>query len=99
MLFVRSFLARSKPGSKQNFRNAAGPFPFLHAATLLTIAKGPSLIFPADPPQGSRAMQTILLSCLFGAICTMVLWVVSAVATKRDQMMRRDARFSPPEEF
>ena len=23
-------------------------------------------------------MQTVLLNCLFGAVCTMVLWVISA---------------------
>jgi hypothetical protein len=44
-------------------------------------------------------MQTVLLSCLFGAVCTMVLWVVSSVAAKHKQMVRRGARLSPPEEF
>jgi len=44
-------------------------------------------------------MQTLLLSCLFGAVCTMVLWVLSSVAAKRDQIMRRGGKFFPPEEF
>jgi hypothetical protein len=44
-------------------------------------------------------MQTVILSCLFGGVCTMVLWVVSSVATKRDEMMRRGGRFAPPEEL
>jgi hypothetical protein len=34
-------------------------------------------------------MQTVLISCAFGAVCTMVLWVVSHVAAKRDQVLRR----------
>jgi hypothetical protein len=44
-------------------------------------------------------MQTVLLSCLFGAVCTMVLWVISAAAVRRDQMIRRGAKFSAPEEL
>jgi hypothetical protein len=44
-------------------------------------------------------MQTVLLSCVFGAVCTMILWVVSSVATKREQMMRRGDTLSPPEEI
>jgi len=44
-------------------------------------------------------MQTVLLSCVFGAVCAMVLWVTSSVVSKREQMMRRDATFSPPEEI
>jgi hypothetical protein len=44
-------------------------------------------------------MQTVLLSCVFGAVCTMVLWVVSSAAAKREQMMRRGGRPAPPEEF
>jgi hypothetical protein len=44
-------------------------------------------------------MQTVLLSCVFGAVCTMILWVISSVATKREQMMRRGGGFFPPEEF
>ena len=39
-------------------------------------------------------MQTVLLSCVFGGICTMVLWVVSSAAVKREQMMRRGERFA-----
>ena len=44
-------------------------------------------------------MQTVFLSCVFGAVCTMVLWVISSVAAKRDQMMRRGSGFLPPEEL
>lgn len=44
-------------------------------------------------------MQTILLSCLFGGVCTMVLWVVSSLAAKREQLMRRDGRLAAPEEI
>jgi predicted outer membrane lipoprotein len=44
-------------------------------------------------------MQSILLSCAFGAVATMVLWVVSSAAAKREQMMRRGGRLAPPEEF
>jgi len=29
----------------------------------------------------------------------MVLWVISSVAAKREQMMRRGGTFSPPEEL
>ncbi len=43
-------------------------------------------------------MQTILLSCLFGAVCTMVLWVAGSAVAIRDRMMRRGGKFSPPEE-
>jgi hypothetical protein len=41
-------------------------------------------------------MLTVVLSCLFGAVCTMVLWASGSAAVMRDQMMRR-GRFSPPE--
>ena len=44
-------------------------------------------------------MQTVLLSCLFGAVCTMVLWVVSSASAKRDALLRRGGRLAPPEEF
>jgi hypothetical protein len=44
-------------------------------------------------------MQTVLLSCVFGAVCTMVLWVISSAAAKREQMMRRSGRLAPPEEL
>lgn len=44
-------------------------------------------------------MQTVLLSCLFGVVCTMVLWVVSSAAVKRDELVRRGGRLAPPEEF
>ena len=49
--------------------------------------------------RGLRLMQTIILSCLFGAVCTMVLWVVGSAAAKRDLMIRRGGRLLPPEEF
>jgi hypothetical protein len=44
-------------------------------------------------------MQTLLLSCAFGAVCTMVLWVVSSVAAKHDQLVRRGVKLFPPEEL
>ncbi len=44
-------------------------------------------------------MQTVLLSCVFGGLCTMVLWVVSSLAVKREQMMRRGGRLASPEEI
>jgi hypothetical protein len=43
-------------------------------------------------------MQTILLSCLFGAVCTMVLCAAGAADVMRDRMMRRGGELSPPEE-
>ena len=48
---------------------------------------------------GLMLMQTIILSCVFGAVCTMVLWVVGSAAAKRDLMIRRGGRLLPPEEF
>jgi len=50
-------------------------------------------------PERLKLMQTIILSCVFGAVCTMVLWVVSSAAAKRDMMIRRGGRLLPPEEF
>jgi hypothetical protein len=44
-------------------------------------------------------MQTLLLSCAFGAVCTMVLWVVSSASAKRDQLLRRGIKLFPPEEI
>ena len=44
-------------------------------------------------------MQTIILSCVFGAVCTMVLWIVSSAAAKRDLMIRRGGGLLSPEEF
>ncbi len=44
-------------------------------------------------------MQTLLLSCLFGAVCTMVLWVLSSASAKRDYLMRRGDKLLPPEEI
>jgi len=44
-------------------------------------------------------MQTILLSCAFGAVCTMVLWIAGAAAVRRDEMMRRGGRLAPPDEL
>ena len=45
-----------------------------------------------------QSMQTILLSCLFGAVCTMVLCAAGAADVMRDRMMRRGGELSPPEE-
>jgi hypothetical protein len=43
-------------------------------------------------------MQTVILSCAFMAVCTMVLWVAGAAGVKRDLMIRR-GKLLPPEEF
>jgi hypothetical protein len=43
-------------------------------------------------------MQTVLISCAFGAVCTMVLWVVSNVAAKPDRLMHR-GKLLAPEDF
>jgi len=44
------------------------------------------------------SMQTVLLSCLFGAVCTMVLWAAGSANAMRDRMLRRGGELSPPEE-
>jgi hypothetical protein len=44
-------------------------------------------------------MQTLLLSCLFGAVCAMVLWVISSAAAKREYLMRHGDKLLPPEEI
>jgi hypothetical protein len=44
-------------------------------------------------------MQTILLSCLFGAVSAMMLWVVSSASVKHDQLMRRSGKLFPPDEI
>jgi hypothetical protein len=79
----------------------AGDLPiFVHFAgpVALTIAKGPAANLRAIVAR-IGPMQTLLLSCLFGAVCTMVLWVVSSAAVKRDYLMRRGNRLLPPEEI
>ena len=43
-------------------------------------------------------MQALILSCVFGALCTMVLWVAGSAAVTRDQMMQRGGKLSPPED-
>lgn len=43
-------------------------------------------------------MQTIVLSCLFGAASAMVLWIAGSTAAMHDQMMRRGGSLSRPEE-
>jgi hypothetical protein len=43
-------------------------------------------------------MQTIILSCLFGVVCTMVLWAAGSANAMRDRMMRRGGELFPPEE-
>jgi hypothetical protein len=40
-------------------------------------------------------MQTVLVSCAFGAVCTMVLWVISNVAAKRDRVLQRGKLLAP----
>jgi hypothetical protein len=44
-------------------------------------------------------MQTVILSCAFGAVCTMVLWAIGSASVKRDLMIRRGGKLLPPEEF
>jgi type III secretory pathway component EscT len=44
-------------------------------------------------------MQTVLLSCLFGAVCTMILWAAGSAGTLRERVMRRAGKLSPPEEI
>ena len=44
-------------------------------------------------------MQTLVLSCLFGAVCTMVLWVLGSAAAKRDHLMRHGDKLFPPEKI
>lgn len=44
-------------------------------------------------------MQTVIMSCLFGVVGAMVLWVVGAAAANRDLMIRRGGKLFPPEEF
>ena len=44
-------------------------------------------------------MQTLLLSVLFGAVCTMVLWVLGSAAAKRDHLTRRSGKLFPPKEI
>jgi hypothetical protein len=57
------------------------------------------LLFRNSIPQGIELMQTLLLSCAFGAVCTMVLWAAGAAAVRRDEMMRRGGRLAPPDEL
>jgi hypothetical protein len=64
----------------------------------LTIAKGPAANFAAII-EGIGLMQTLLLSCLFGAVCTMILWVLSSASAKRDYLMRHGNKLLPPEEI
>ena len=44
-------------------------------------------------------METLLLSCLFGAVSAMILWVVGSAAAKRDYLMRHGDKLLPPEEI
>jgi hypothetical protein len=44
-------------------------------------------------------MQTLLLSCLFGAVCAMILWVLGSAAAKRDHLMRHGDQLFPAEEI
>ena len=43
-------------------------------------------------------MRTIILSCLFGAVCTMVLWAAGSASVMRERMMRRGGELAPPED-
>jgi hypothetical protein len=67
-------------------------------ATALTNAKG-SFGYFAVYPEGLRLMQTIILSCAFVAVCTMVLFAAGAAGVKCDLMIRRGGKLLPPEEF
>jgi predicted outer membrane lipoprotein len=44
-------------------------------------------------------MQTLLLSCLFGVVAAMVLWVLSSASAKRDYLMRHGDKLLPPEQI
>jgi hypothetical protein len=55
--------------------------------------------FSAPTFKGSPLMQTLLLSGLFGAVCSMVLWIVGSASVKRDALMRRNGKLFPPEEI
>jgi hypothetical protein len=44
-------------------------------------------------------MQTVILSCAFGAVCSMVLWAIGSASVKRNLMIRRGGKLLPPEEF
>ena len=73
-------------------------FPPARAASPLTIAKGPAANLHSSHRR-IGLMQTLLLSCLFGAVYTMILWVVGSAAAKRDYLMRRGDKLFPPEEI
>jgi hypothetical protein len=45
-----------------------------------------------------KSMQTVVLSCLFGAVCAMVLCAAGSANAMRDRMMRRGGELYPPEE-
>jgi hypothetical protein len=64
----------------------------------LTIAKGPAVNLPSNHRR-IGLMQTLLFSCLFGVVCTMVIWVLSSAAAKRDYLMRHGDKLLPPEEI
>jgi hypothetical protein len=57
--------------------------------------KGPAAILLGEGP---GSMQIILLSCLFGAVCTIVLWAAGSASVMRDRMMRRGGELFPPED-
>jgi len=42
-------------------------------------------------------MQTVLLSCLYGAVCAMGLWAAVSACATMDEMTRRAGRRLPPE--
>ncbi|HEY3847340.1 MAG TPA: hypothetical protein VGL95_09525 [Acetobacteraceae bacterium] len=44
-------------------------------------------------------MQTLLLSCVFGVVCAMVLWVLGSAAAKRDYLMRNGEKLFPADEI
>jgi predicted outer membrane lipoprotein len=73
-------------------------FTARRSAQALTIGKGPHATLNFNLRRIGK-MQTLLLSCAFGVVCTMVLWVVSAAAAKHDRLARRGLKLFPPEEI
>jgi|SRR5580658_7872228 hypothetical protein len=92
-------LARRPAVSKSDLKTlrrkrAVAPRNRLHPNDCERTADYFAIEFLAD----CQSMQTILLSCLFGAVCTMVLCAAGAADVMRDRMMRRGGELSPPEE-
>jgi hypothetical protein len=67
-------------------------------AASLTNGKGPRANLNFNH-QWIERMQTLVLSCVFGAVCTMVLGILGSAAAKRDRLMRRGDKLFRPEEI